>query len=428
MNATHSINHKMSPADIKLDGRTYAFISLYACIFISFFSSWISTLSALYYLVSILNIVVLIFKLKEVLALLNNFPAIALILGVQIVYGLSSATIHSVPILNVIWSSLSLTRPIVFGLLVCTCWNRDDFSRVFRQLYNLQWVNLFLVAFEFMFLGSIQDTLGGIFGTWMGCNIPLNIYMCFVCTISASAITNSHFGIPKSTAAVSIASLLIMAGLAEIKFFYFEFLIIVLGMILLNRISLKMVGLLLLCVMALCVGLYIFSIVMPDRFRILTDFQLIYKEANLRGAGYGVSRIEVFSQLSNEVFFNNPNSEMFGLGLGSASSSTFNVFNSAIAKQYSYLNYDILQSAILFIQGGYLGVALFIALPAFLMLHSFYTRSVDGYIKVVCAISCLLFIANIFYNDSASSVFSCLWAVAIFSAISNTDKKVSWLA
>ena len=145
----------------------------------------------------------------------------------------------------------------------------------------------------------------------------------------------------------------------------------------------------------------------------MLDFDTLYGEANLRGEGYPISRIEVYKDLGEIVFFSNPLKQFIGLGLGASANSSIAIFTSPIAVFYANYKFGLLQSVLLCVDIGYIGTALYIGLLLSFGVATWINRAENRFLSLFSVIVITVFIVNIYYNNTASSANSIFWALPL---------------
>lgn len=369
------------------------------------------------------NLLLLAVSLKRTARVLNRHPAVACSGAVLFVYSIWTAVHNGVSPLSALWQFITFSRPFVYGFLALSYWDVDRFDAVFHRLVGLQWINAACAAFQFLILGLNQDLVGGMFGSWWGCNLPLNIYLCIVTSAMFSAYLNRHWDVNAQTLVASCLCSLWVAAVAELKFFYLEFVLILVCSFLLCRPTVKKFALVLFALLVLVVGFSLFSSVFPERAANMLDFDTLYGEANLRGEGYPISRIEVYKDLGEIVFFSNPLKQFIGLGLGASANSSIAIFTSPIAMFYANYKFGLLQSVLLCVDIGYIGTALYIGLLLSFGVATWINRAENRFLSLFSVIVITVFIVNIYYNNTASSANSIFWALPLVCSLSLPPKK-----
>ncbi len=369
------------------------------------------------------NLALLAVSLKRTARVFNRHPAIACLGAVLLAYSIWTAVHNGISPLSTLWQFITFSRPFVYGFLALSYWDVDRFDAVFRRLVGLQWINAACAAFQFLVLGLDQDLVGGMFGSWWGCNLPLNIYLCIVTSAMFSAYLNRHWGVSAQTLIASCLCSLCVAAVAELKFFYLEFVLVLVCAFLLCRPTLKKFALVLFALVVLVAGFSLFSSVFPERAANMLDFDTLYGEANLRGAGYPISRIEVYKDLGEIIFTFNPLQQFIGLGLGASANSSIAIFTSPIAVFYANYKLGLLQSVLLCVDIGYIGTALYIGLLVSFGVAAWINRAENRFLSLFSIIVIAVFIVNIYYNNTASSANSVFWALPLVCPLSLPSKK-----
>lgn len=376
---------------------------------------------SIYYIFDFINILLFILSLKRMasvrgLALFGLVPTAALA-----TYCLISGLVNGVAVSLILWEGLTLCRLPLFLLLICTYWDFTQLRRILKMFYKLQILNVFMVAIEMFVFGLIQDQVGGIFGVQVGCNGPLNVYLCIVCAYAVS-----EFLAQRDSRDIEIGGLILtcvasflVAAVAEIKFFYLELPVILIIVLLITRPTRRTVAAILIAAFALAVGAYVLGQLMPDKFRQLMDISALYAEADntVIETGYGISRIHAFSQIDGLFFHDDLALKLFGLGFGSATGSSSGLFLSPLYRMYGYLNYDYLQLPTMYIQTGYIGVVLYSLVIAVSLLWAVkdkvaYRQKANWVVPFAASIV-VLFYLNCFYMSTMRTQFAVLWAIVL---------------
>lgn len=368
------------------------------------------------------NLALLVVSLKKMARVFNRHPVVACLGAVLLTYSIWSAVHNGISPLSAFWQFITFSRPFVYGFLALSYWDIAKFDAAFHRLVGLQWINAACAAFQFLVLGLDQDLVGGMFGSWLACNLPLNIYLCVVTAAMFSAYLNRHWNVNAQVLIASCLCSLCVAAVAELKFFYLEFVLILACAFLLCRPTLKKIALVLFALLMLVIGFSLFSSVFPERAANMLDFDTLYGEANLRGAGYPISRIEVYKDLGEIVFSFNPLQQFVGLGLGASANSSIAIFTSPIAVFYANYKFGLLQSVLLCVDIGYIGTALYIGLLVSFGAVAWINRAENRFLSLFSIIVIALFIVNIYYNNTASSSNSIFWALPLVCSFSLPSK------
>lgn len=421
-------NRKPSLLDFRFTVKWFLKIELPLIIAISYLSALGFLPSSLSYSVDIINLVLFVFALPKMPSAFSNAKNVIWAIMLFCLVCLLSAAINFVEPQYVIWEAICLWRIFIYACLVMVYWEWDDFEQLLNLFVKLQVVNVAFILIEYFILGCSQDTLGGMFGIDAGCNAGLNVYMCAIVAWSLRCYAAERGD--AVTLAMVLISCLVIAAIAEIKLFYIEFIVIVLIQIILNRPTKRTLGILIGAVAAIGLGCWVFSVVFPAQFEILTDFDRLLSEADNSNieTGYGISRINAFGQISTQFFNNDLFYEMFGFGFGSASMSSIAFFSSPFSFIYGYLHYYFLQSAMLFLQMGYIGVAMYIlpfaAMAIYVIRDCRHCGSqLAGILPMYIALF-VIFLINCMYNSTAHTYFALFWAVLLIGPLLSSKYRV----
>lgn len=285
-------------------------------------------------------------------------------------------------------------------------------------VYKMQVPNVIFVLIQYYVLGLFQDNIGGIFGVERGCNGILNVYLCIVVAWGLNLYLAKEGRL--SGLLLTVLSALLIAAVAELKFFFVEFALIVAISILYARVSRKTIVSVAAIVLLIAVALSVFAAINPFQYETLVDFDALMTEADNSNieTGYGISRLNAFSQISEQFFNGDLFTMMFGFGFGSASQSSMPFFCSPFFSLYGWLNYHFLTSAMVFIQLGYIGTVLFVMPVALLDIMLIARRgnivrkdfAASGGFSIAM---CILFLINCMYNNTAVTYPAVLWALSL---------------
>lgn len=374
------------------------------------------------YLFDLVNIILLIFNAKRVSGFFRQHNGYSLLLICYCLLAIASGLGGGVSPLCITWELISQLRIPLYILLVSAFWTIDDLESVLRFLFRIQPLNAAFALVEYFVFNLTGDCCGGLFGIDAGSNMLLNMYLVFVSSIACCGYLS---GVKSSQGALSFASTLVgsffVATLAEIKFFYFEAAVIIIIAVLLGKKSAKMATAIALFVAACLVGLSALAVYFPDSYDMLFDSNqmLSYDDgSNVATSGYGISRFGAISQIDELFFHGDTLDQVVGFGFGSATMSSIDQFCSPFYWTYGWLRYYYSQIAMLYLQNGYVGLAIYFALMLMPCLFAVLKRkeleSLGGrfWLTFTVAVT-VLFVMNCFYNASSRSYAALLWAVCL---------------
>lgn len=219
------------------------------------------------------------------------------------------------------------------------------------------WINAGLSTIQFFFMGIKGDYLGGIFGILGASN---GFTLCFMSIVLGKSLLEAFAQKKRITDALikSIVAILV-ATMAEMKFFFFVVVFLLVGATILTGFSFRKMIVILMGMIALSFG----AVVLVDMFGFEGFFSLekLWESAiqeNYSSSG-DINRLSAIQSLILRIGLN-PIDQIFGLGLGNCDTSAFAVCNTPFFQQYGHLHYTWFVSAMLFLETGYLGLGLYI--------------------------------------------------------------------
>lgn len=299
-----------------------------------------------------------------------------------------------------LWGARNNFRFYVFFFGVILFFKKIDIDSLFKLFNFAFWINLIAILFQYFIYGHSGDFLGGIFGVEKGCNAYTIIFITIVTSISLLRFMCRRESVLVCFAKCAVS--LVIAALAELKFFFAIFVLIVIVSFFVTSFSWKK-----LLVMVFSVGLLmITSMVLVSLFNTESFFNIskIWEFATQENysSQETVNRLSAIPTLAKTVL-TDPIDRIFGLGLGNCDTSTFALVNTPFYEQFFYLRYNWFSCAIVFLEQGYIGV---IANLAFFVVYMALIRkrlkAVDAN-PVLCYLGMIMAIVSItlfFYNSS----------------------------
>lgn len=246
----------------------------------------------------------------------------------------------------------------------------EDYFRIFDGLF---WVNAVVSLFQYLFLGLKQDNLGGIFGTESGCNAYTNIFILIVTTRSILRYLEKKE--KAGTVVAKFATALLVAALAELKFFFVELFAVLALAVLFTDFTWRKLGLIVGGVSAIICGAALLTVVFPNFAGWLSWEWLI--EAASSDKGYtssgDLNRLNAIPVI-NERWLKTGAERLFGLGLGNCDTSTFDMLNTPFFKANSTSHYTWLSYAFMYLECGWVGLMFYFG---FFILVYFRIRKIE---------------------------------------------------
>ena len=275
-----------------------------------------------------------------------------------------------------------------------------DAEKSFQILDILFWVNVPITLIQYFILGYKQDYLGGIFGVESGANALTIIF--FTIVLSRSVLRymeeKESFGLCASKCVVA----LFFSALAELKFFFVFFIIILIMAAFLTSFSWR--KLLIFAVCAVVVSFTSALLVTLFDFEDFLSLESIWENATQEhySSDQTVNRLSAIPTLSKTVV-PDFNDRLFGLGLGNCDTSSFAICNTPFYQNYGHLRYTFFSVAFLFLEVGYIGLLLYVSffVIAFVLIRNRIKQGLcDEQHGRIALIMALLSVVLVVYNSS----------------------------
>ena len=275
----------------------------------------------------------------------------------------------------------------------------EDYLKLFEVLF---WINAVVSLIQYFVFDIQRDNLGGLFGTEQGCNGFTNIF--FVIIITKSLLYFLHGKEKLIYCGLKCAVILVIAAMAELKFFFLEFVVIVILTVLITRFSWRNLLIIVGGGIGVIVGTAMLLQIFPEFSNMMSlkgFYQVAVSKRGYTSSG-DLNRLTVIP-LVNKWFLRNPLDQMFGLGLGNCDTSNFELLNTYFYKRYRRTHYNWLSTAFMYLEMGYVGL---IFLFGFFIIYYFLAtkrQKMDDANVLYCQMGRVLSILTLFilvYNAS----------------------------
>lgn len=309
--------------------------------------------------------------------------------------------INGQSILLYLWSLRNIYRFFMFTFSCAVLLDKKDIDKIFKILFIMLIINVFICSFQYFILKVSQDGIGGTFGVNHDQGY-MNIFLIIILTYALVEYLNKNKKL-YYLIFVLFASCYI-ATIGELKFFYIEALIIVVLSILFIRLSKKTVILLIVSFSSILLAINILYTLYPG-FKNYFNLETIIEGSSKSGYSQKgqINRLSGIG-IIDEMFLSNATKKAFGIGSGSAEVSQFEPFNSQFAQTYNdTLKYSWFSNAFMVLENGYIGLFLYIG--TFLALFYENARNKkynkeEGDIYTIVQILSIMSISLIWYNSS----------------------------
>ena len=254
-----------------------------------------------------------------------------------------------------LWGFRNNFRMYVLFLAVATFMTSVDgeyFLEIFDKLF---WINVVVSLIQYFGLGYSGDFLGGIFGTEMGANAYTNIFFSIVLTRSLI------FYLEKKeetwTCVSKCVAGLTVCVLAELKFFFIEFLLIIAMTVLLTDFTWRKFWVAAGGILAVFAGAILLSVLFPTFAGWFSVEWILSSALSNRGYTYSgdLNRLNAITRI-NDMWLRGLPGRLFGMGLGNCDTSSFAVLNTPFYRQHGRMHYTWLSHAHIYLECGWIGL------------------------------------------------------------------------
>ena len=329
-----------------------------------------------------------------------------------------------------LWGVRNNFRFFVTFLAVAMFLKSKDVEYYFKVFDIFFWINMAVTLVQFFALGVDGDQLGGVFGTQTGANGYSIIF--FVVVLTRSLLFYLDKKEPLRLFLLKSAVALLIAALAEIKFFFIAYILIVGLAILFTNFTWRKFWVVVGSFAAVAGFAALLILVFPESENFLTwDFILEYAGSDKGYTSDGdLNRLNAI-RIINEEWLRDGWQQLFGLGLGNCDYANFDFLLTPFFENYGDMHYHWFSYAFLYLETGWIGLIFYFS---FFILIYFQTRKLekksDGKVKNYCCMSriltlfcMLLSVHNVALRTEAGYIM--FFALAVpFALVRENEKKV----
>jgi len=297
-------------------------------------------------------------------------------------------------LLYYIWGVRNNFRYYMAFLACILFFEKADIDKFLKFFDVFFWCNSAFCLIQFLFFDIRGDYLGGFFGLEKGCNAYLNIFMIIITTKAIVFCLNKKEGVWLCISKCSVG--LLVAALAEIKFFFVEFLVILVIASVITQISLRKIIILVVGLLAIMVAASILITLFPHFANFLSiDFIIDSTSTGGYSAAGQLNRLTTIPTISKKIL-TTPSLKWFGLGLGNCDTSNFEFLKTPFYYNYIHLRYNWFSSSFIYLETGFIGLILFFGFFLILGVKSFIMSKKDnavkeyGQIALIAAVLCIM--------------------------------------
>lgn len=282
----------------------------------------------------------------------------------------------------------------------CMLFVEDDARICLKFMDILFWINAVVTFFQFFVLGYQQDYLGGVFGVERGCNGYSILFFSIVISKSVLSFMNRKESFFLCISKCAIA--LIISAMAELKFFFVLFMIILLISTVVTTFTWQKFLLVFVSALIISFAGSMLTEIFGESSNISFERLLELTFTQNYSSNEDLSRFSAIPTISSSIMTKNTQ-RLFGLGLGNCDTSSFEICNTPFFKTYSHLHYNWFSSAFMFIENGYIGLAMYLFFYLMCFVCAFNLRNKEGVNKLYCQMAVIMSIVcflTTFYNSA----------------------------
>lgn len=257
-----------------------------------------------------------------------------------------------------LWGLRNYLRFYIAFFAFAVVFTEEDAKNCLKFMDKLFYLNLFVCIVQFL-MGYDQDYIGGIFGATKGCNGYMVIYLCI--TVCKSVLEYMNGRETTAHCFLKSASALFIGAIAELKFFYVVFIVILLMAYLLTSFSMKKIVFLMAAAILISVAAAILGS-LYSYFQGFLSLEGLLRAVTMKNyaSSADMGRFSAISYISDRFLTDFP-SQLFGMGLGNCDTGAFDLVTTDFHTRYVDLHFSIFSYAFMFIENGYIGLVLYVA-------------------------------------------------------------------
>lgn len=346
--------------------------------------------SFLNYISDVITIFLIINLIKNCNFKIKKIPSLMFILLLFIINVVSFILDFSSPLLF-LWGFRNIYRFFLFFYCSVILLEYDDIFKIFEILEKILIINFIVCAFEFFIRNIDYDFLGGLFGNGIeGGNAPLNILMIIVCCY----VVILYFYKEKPLYEVIVISVLcfFIAIVAEMKIFFFEYIILLSCVMILIKKSIKTMLFMTFISIIVIFAATMYGKMYSNNINFLSfDFIKDYAFERTYGGATDINRLSAISIINERIFKDNLKYKWIGLGMGNAETSSFSFLNSNFYNLYGErVKYNWFSHAFMYVESGYLGLICYVYFFVKIFIDSIKRNNmlfnISSFISVICII------------------------------------------
>ena len=257
-----------------------------------------------------------------------------------------------------LWGLRNNFRFYVVFFAAALFWTASEITDFWKTIEGLFWIDVAVSLIQYGFFGYEQDFLGGLFGIRSGVNGYTNLF--FAIVVSHSLVCYLANKESALSSGCKCAAALIVAAMAEMKFFFVEFPVILALAVLFSRRTFREFWVVFSGFWAVFSGVWLLSALFPgwgDWFSLEGVWQVAADQKGYTSSG-DLNRLTAISMI-NARFFGSFWQKLFGFGLGNCDMASYSFLTTPFSRDYQHLHYHWMSHAFLYLETGWVGLTFF---------------------------------------------------------------------
>lgn len=235
---------------------------------------------------------------------------------------------------------------------------REDAQSYEAFFDKLFWLNAGVTVVQYFVLGIQGDHLGGIFGTASGVNGYTNIF--FLVVLSRCLVRYLEKREEAALCAAKCLTAVVIAALAELKFFYVELPVLLALAVLVTEFTWRKFWVILGGGGAVLAGAALLAVCFPQYDGWFSPEWMLEVASSDRGytSSGDLNRLTAIAGI-NGLWLKHWSQRIFGMGLGNCETSAFALLNTPFYRSYGHMHYSWMSHAFLYLETGWVGLGFY---------------------------------------------------------------------
>ncbi|MHB8128920.1 MAG: hypothetical protein ACYDEX_07975 [Mobilitalea sp.] len=324
------------------------------------------------YLLDVLLVFEVIYSAKYYLTIvsLTKSKLIFIVLLLLFACTIIGFIMNSYSLFSYIIGFRNTAKYFLFFLSCLVILDKDDIESIFELLYRFLLINAVVCTIQYFVFNIVGDYCNGLFGSGL-LNSWMNVLLCIVTTYGVARYMSKQISF-KKLLLIGLTSVYISV-LAEIKFYYFELILIVLIVLVLSKPNRKVFTI-------VFTGIVFLFVIRSYTEQLWSGSAKYFTKEGIEyyftqdSYGYSsindIGRVGGISKLNSLIFSEKDNINLFGMGLGFCDINSAFIINNSFYVMYEYLHYSWFTYLITYLELGWIGLILYILFFAIIFITS----------------------------------------------------------